>query len=239
LGGAEFTAMQGQWIAGMDYNFMAAAYPTGYGTFGLGMRTLAVGEIERRGTDVEAAEGEFEGRDAAYTMSYGVEIARELYVGVGASYIRQELDNKVGTGISGEAGVMWQLPFRPLMVGMTVRNMGSKIKYEEEADKLPMTTSVGIGYSGFGERLKVGVDARRGVDQEMPIGAGAEWEQRLPWEMAGAIRAGYTSTSAEVEDGSGMSVGMGLKWRQWGFDMAWVPYGVLGQTFRYALVVKF
>ena len=56
----------------------------------------------------------------------------------------------------------------------------------------------------------------------------------------GFLRAGYTTAGSDVTEGlTGVSMGGGLAWRHFGFDMAWVPYGALGNTFRYALLVKF
>jgi hypothetical protein len=55
-----------------------------------------------------------------------------------------------------------------------------------------------------------------------------------------ALRAGYDSSATDPSDGgSGVSAGLGVLWKSWGIDMAWAPYGALGQTYRYALLVKF
>jgi hypothetical protein len=53
-----------------------------------------------------------------------------------------------------------------------------------------------------------------------------------------ALRAGYNSTITDA-DGSGVSFGGGIGFRQFDFDVAWVPFGDLGNSMRYALRVRF
>jgi hypothetical protein len=72
------------------------------------------------------------------------------------------------------------------------------------------------------------------------VGVGAELGQPIYKDLKGALRAGYTTEGSDVtSDLTGVSIGGGLTWRHFGFDMAWVPYGALGNTFRYAFVGKF
>jgi hypothetical protein len=59
-------------------------------------------------------------------------------------------------------------------------------------------------------------------------------------DFAAALRGGYRTVGQEKLGGlSGLSAGAGITWRQFSLDFAWVPYGDLGETFRYSLLVKF
>lgn len=236
----EFTTMHSQWFQEADYEFAAAAYPTALGTFGIGFNSFSVGDIERRAADTDAADGTFKSADSAYTLAYAKSLGENWSAGAGVTYLRQQLAGESAAAVSGSAGVLWRTPHEPLTLGLAVRHFGSEVKFVDEGDPLPMTATLGAGYRACGDRLRLGLDLRRPRDNDLQYGAGLEFAQPLPWEMAGSLRAGYNSAGTDPSDGlTGVSAGMGLSWRNWGFDAAWVPYGVLGNTFRYSFLVRF
>ena len=100
--------------------------------------------------------------------------------------------------------------------------------------------SIGSGYRFLDDRLRVSADLRYPLHDKMSYGAGVELTRPLTRSMSAALRAGYNSASTDPSGGTvGVTGGLGITWKSWGFDMAWAPYGNLGQTFRYALLVKF
>jgi hypothetical protein len=240
LSSAEFTASHSQWLQSADYDFLAGAYPAPWGTLGLGFATLSFDGIEKRGADTDTADGTFGARDAAYSLSYGKTFGEDWSLGVTARYIQQKIDSESASAFAGDAGLLWRTPHRPLSLGFTVKNLGSEVKFVDEGDPLPLTLALGGAYRMMEDRLTLGLDLRQPNDAGLQYGAGVELAQPLPWEMKGALRAGHSSAGDDITDGlTGLSVGAGLTWREWGFDMAWVPYGLLGSTFRYSLLVKF
>jgi hypothetical protein len=236
LKSAQFTTVQSQWIQGMKHHFLAGALPTRLGTWGLSLTSLSVDGIDRRSADTEKADNTFGSQDSAYGLIYGRSMGR-VSLGLGATFIRQSLDGKSAAALAGSGGALWRTPHEPLTVGLAVRHAGSKIKFNKEGDSLPLTTSLGVGYHLFHDRLTLGVQARQPRDQNIQLAGGAEFRQPFFRDLSGALRAGYNTAGKDLSQG--MSLGVGLAWRQWGFDAAWVPYGVLGQTFRYALLMKF
>jgi hypothetical protein len=239
LSSPQFTAMHTQWFQQTNYEFVAAAHPWSWGTLGIGMASLTVSDIEKRLGDTDAPDGTFDSNDAAYTLSYARSLGEDLAVGVNAGFVRLELDGRTASAFKGDAGALWHTPHRPLSLGFAVRNAGSEVKFVDEGDPLPMTATLGAGYRLFGDRLRLGLDIRQPNDNDLQFGGGAEWAQPFFRDLSGAVRAGYNTAGTDAEDLTGVSVGLGLAWRNWGFDTAWVPYGSLGQTFRYALLVKF
>ncbi|HRY29674.1 MAG TPA: PorV/PorQ family protein [Elusimicrobiota bacterium] len=236
----EFTAMHTQWFQDSDYEFVAAAYPSKWGTFGIGMASFAVDKIEKRLADTDVPDGTFESKDAAYTLSYGLGLGEDWAAGVNAKYLRQSLDGRSATGLAADLGGLWRTPHRPLSLGLTVRHLGSEVKFVDEGDPLPLTITLGASYKLFQDRLSVGLDLRQPKDNDLQYGVGTEYVQPCFWDLKGSLRAGYNSAGTDPTDElTGISIGAGLAWRSWGFDAAWVPYGVLGQTFRYAFLVKF
>jgi hypothetical protein len=236
----EFTAMRAQWFQELDYGFMAAAYPFSWGTVGLGLATLEANGIDRRLTDTDVPDGSFDARDAAYTLSYGRSLGETLFAGLSAKLIRQTLDGKSAGAFSGDAGVLWRTPHAPLTLGLASRHMGSEVKFEDEGDPLPAAVALGLAYKVFQDRLVLSGDLRRPRDDDFQYAAGTEFAQPLFGDTRGALRAGYSSAAAGISEGpAGVSAGLGLSWRGMGFDVAWAPYGALGQTFRYAFLLRF
>lgn len=239
LSSPQFTAMHSQWFQEADYEFVAAAYPFAWGTLGLGMSSLSVDNIEKRLADTDAPDGVFDSRDAAYTLSYGLALGDDWAVGANAGYVRQQLDGQSAGAVSADVGGLWRTPHDPLTVGLAVRHIGSELKFVDEGDPLPLVTTLGLGYKLLEDRLSLGVDVRLPRDNDVQFGGGAEFSQPVVGDLTGSLRAGYNTAGTDPDGLTGLSAGLGLSWRQWGFDVAWVPYGDLGQTFRYALVVKF
>jgi hypothetical protein len=94
--------------------------------------------------------------------------------------------------------------------------------------------------SGKYNNLILCLEASLPRDNDMTISMGTEYSRYLTNELSAAIRGGYLSgPDNELGGLFGVSAGMGVSWRQFIFDFAWVPYGELGNTFRYALGVKF
>ena len=50
---------------------------------------------------------------------------------------------------------------------------------------------------------------------------------------------GYNTATSDVESASGLALGAGIGYRLFDLDFAWVPFGILGNTFRYTAHVKF
>lgn len=234
----EFTASRAQWLQTADHNFVAGALPTRLGTFALGFTSLMVGDIEKRTGDTDVPDGTFDASDAAYQLAWGTHLNPAWTLGAGGGMVRRSLDGASASALMGQVGLQWQ-PLRRLRFGVAVRNLGSSIKFKEESDPLPLTTSFGVS-SAWGQRLVLSADIRQIRDEDLQYGLGGEWKQPLTRGVTTALRAGYSTASTDVSSGlTGVTFGVGVVWKDLGFDMAYVPYGDLGNTFRYSLVVKF
>ena len=75
-------------------------------------------------------------------------------------------------------------------------------------------------------------------DHQLGVALGGEYVKPL-WNGASAsLRTGYRSDS-DVSGFKGVSTGAGLDMGRVSFDFAWVPFGDLGNSYRYSLHVKF
>ena len=71
----------------------------------------------------------------------------------------------------------------------------------------------------------------------MGVALGTEYKGRISRDLGYAMRAGYRSDS-DVSGFSGVSIGSGLELGRGSFDFAWVPFGELGNSYRFTLHLK-
>jgi hypothetical protein len=235
----QMTATRTQWVQDTEHNYLAAAIPSPAGVWALGMTSLSVEDIPARSGDTDAPDGVFASRDAAYTVGWGKTLGKDWAAGSSLSYIRQSLAGRSATAMSLSGGALWRTPHRPLILGLALRHVGTEVKFDEEGDPLPMTVAVGGAYRMKKGRYKVASDLLFPRDNGVRYAVGVELMSPPVGTMTGALRAGYNSGAADVADGSGVSLGAGLQFTRWSVDVAWAPYGNLGQTLRYAFLVKF
>jgi hypothetical protein len=234
----EFTAMHTQYFQGLDYDYGAFAQPLKMGTLAISAATLKTDAITRRGAD-ESALGTFENQDAAYALSYGRKFGDTLAGGVTARWVRESIDSTSAQTWSTDWGIHKRFEGRPFTLGLAVRHLGKKITFNEEGDPLPLTIDGGAGMDLLQNRLKLGLDVRHVRDTGLKYGLGAEWHQSLRDKYRYAVRAGYNSANTDAGGATGISLGAGVGFRALDLDFAWIPFGNLGNTFRYAAHLKF
>lgn len=252
LGGlkkVEITAMHESRFQGVAYDYAALAVPmlswvdsplkgNAYGVLAVSIYSLSVGGIERRGTtETDEAVDTFAASDLAYALSYGYSLPETpLSIGLTAKAIDSRIDSAKASSFAADAGVLAK--GERLSGGAGLRNFGTKQRFRSEADPLPMTAFLGGGYR-FSKELVAVIEADLPRDRNLTVGGGAEYRHGFAENLTGAARAGYNSRNTDAGGLSGFSMGFGLGYGSFDFDFAWLPFGDLGSSFRYSLVVKF
>ena len=156
-----------QWIADINYVYVAAAYRAGtVGSFGLSVITSDYGDIIGTRRAPENPDG-FERTGPVDVGAYcvGVAYAREFTdkftVGGQVKYAYQHLGeseverigedfdtlavkNEIST-MSYDFGLIFYPGFKSFAFGMSVRNFSPRMKYEENSFETPLTFALGIG----------------------------------------------------------------------------------------------
>ncbi|MBN1383815.1 MAG: PorV/PorQ family protein [Elusimicrobia bacterium] len=233
-----FEAMYLDWFQGMHYQFLAFAYPTEIGTLGLSLSGFDVDDIEKRDEDTADPISEFGATDMAYTVAYSKKVMEDVSAGFSIKIIRQELDTYDAQAFASDIGFLYNAPIERLTAGLVVQNFGSRVKFISDPDPLPLTIKLGLGYKLFSDKLTIGADAAAPRDNKPYASGGCEYASRIISDLSGSVRAGY-KTGMEIGRLDGLAVGAGLGYRNFNLNCAWVPYGDLGNTFRYSLAVKF
>ncbi|OGR81378.1 MAG: hypothetical protein A2902_04915 [Elusimicrobia bacterium RIFCSPLOWO2_01_FULL_64_13] len=265
----EFVAMRAELFQDLNYNFFAFAHPTKkWGTIAVGLNNLNVTGIEQRSADTDNPDSTFSSNDSAYTMAYASKIQLErlgfapfvegsgLYAGGGLKLIRQTLAGETANSVAADLGLLYRLDNRPLSFGFAVQNLGSSSKFKRTSDPLPLTLKFGSSYR-FGENWKwsgvpnweqsvkngflVAADVNSPRDNDPSFHFGSEFTYGWTDVMASSVRAGYETGKARQYDSTatGVSAGAGFTYKLFTFDFAWVPFGDLGDTFRYSVKLRF
>lgn len=233
-----FEAMYLDWFQGMNYQFLAFAYPTDVGTFGLSLSGFDVNDIERREEDTAEPINEFGATDMAYTLAYSKKVMEDLSAGFSVKIIKQEIDSYDAQAFATDIGFLYNTPVEKLTAGFVVQNFGSKVKFISVPDPLPLRIKLGLGYRLFSDKLTVGADVVAPRDNRIYGSGGCEYASNIISDLSVSVRAGYKA-GMNIGKFDGLAVGAGLGYKNFNIDGAWVPYGDLGNTFRYSLGVKF
>lgn len=245
----EITGMHESRFQGVNYDFAALSVPllswvetprerNTYGVMAVAVYSLTVGGIERRGTtETDTASETFGASDAAYAFSYAYALPDTgLSLGLTAKFIDSKIDSANAGSFAADGGLLYKKG--PASLGGGVRNMGTAQKFRSAADPLPLTIFTGAGYK-IKERFLVSVEGDFPRDNKVSIGVGGEYRQPFAGKLIGAARLGFNSKNTDPGGLSGVAWGFGLGYSNFDFDFAWVPFGDLGNAFKYSLVVKF
>jgi hypothetical protein len=209
---------------------------------GLSIYSLGVGDIERRTGDSTLPVGTFNSADSAYAASYSYAPCGRLSLGVTGKYIHQVIDTFSANAAAADLGVLYRVnphAEKPVTIGGTIRNIGQSIGYvSSQTDPLPTTVVVGAA-AAVTKGLLVDLDLGKARDNDAYVGLGLEGRRALTEDVVGAARFGFTSARRGNGGLSGLSAGGGLSLRKADFDFAWIPFGALGDGFRFSLLVKF
>jgi hypothetical protein len=122
-----------------------------------------------------------------------------------------------------------------LTLAAVLTNFGTKMKFIDQADSLPLAFRLGAAYR---VTPQIGLTTE-GVYRQNGLAsfhAGTEWRPSPPI----ALRVGYkTDTLPGLSPLAGLTMGIGI--HAWGheFSYAWLPLGELGNTQYFSLVLKF
>ncbi|MFQ5867530.1 MAG: PorV/PorQ family protein [bacterium] len=241
----EISAMHTEWITDIRYDFLGYVHPVGrVGVLAGSFSYLSMGELERRGENREKLGGGFTAYDLAVALSYSKALSQVLNLGVNLKFIQQKIEKEDGYGIAFDLGAICKVWVKGLSLGLTLQNLGPKMKFIKEAYSLPLTLTMGVGYR-FVPGLTLALDVRNQfIEKRTTLSFGTEyWPIKLL-----ALRAGYVGRllSSVVEkrdekigDLLGLGAGLGLRLFGYEVDYSFVPFGDLGETHRISFSARF
>jgi len=235
----ELSAMHMQYFSDIQFEAASYAHPTEFvGTFGFSIVNLHTDSIERRTEDTAAAIGQFKASDTAYQISHAMKWSDSLSLGSSFKYIRQTLDSAKATAFAFDGGARYDTPWHDIRLGLAVQNVGTESKFNTEGDPLPRTVRLGASKPFLNQKLLIASDLLFPRDHDIGLALGGEYRHALSRDLALIARSGYR-TDADADGLSGISAGGGFQFGRATVDFAWVPFGDLGNAYRFGLHLKF
>ena len=212
---------------------------------------LGVGGIERRTSETAQPDGTFGASDMALSVAHGRRFG-PIAAGGALRYIRQTIGERSASAYAVDLSMLHRFESRPFSVGVGLMNLGSSIRFVDQAYPLPMTLRAGVTYGltrRFPHALNLQLDFPR---DSSPV-------LRLSLEYLGfgpfALRAGYRTQSAAQREAAlgralgttasglsefyGMFMGVGFRSKLGTLDYSITPYGELGSTHRFSIGLRF
>ncbi|MBN1594293.1 PorV/PorQ family protein [candidate division FCPU426 bacterium] len=254
-----------EWFEDIRYEYISYADKYDYiGAVGIGLGFLYLGDIPKT---LETTTGDYDDINSGGTFGASdllVNFAwagnlglRENKVGVGVKIIQESIDDNqsfsfgVDLGnqlllsktrwyrrLAKNSGVAYAIPST---VGISVKNIGTPVKFFNQNDPLPLMVGLGLAYQFLDEDLTAALDLNyQTVESMLTMHVGAEYwihtgmrsapDQSLDLALRAGYRTGYDSTTAP-----GFSFGAGVRYASLGLDYVFMPFGDLGVTHRVSL----
>ncbi len=166
----------------------------------------------------------------AYKLDF---LDREFLVGANLKLIYSSLlETASAFGIGLDLGAMYEVKelLEDLQVGLTIKNIGTPMAYEEKADPMPIAVSLGGAYKllkGEIHELILAADGSIGLAVDMHLNLGAEY-----WhEETVAFRVGYKFGY----DLDSLTAGIGVRYQAFQMDYAFSLMSALNSTHKAGL----
>ena len=165
--------------------------------------------------------------------SYGV----NHFLGISGKYIHSSLAGGYSAqAVAADLGYLAHSPEAGLSAGLSLLNMGTKMRFITEGDPLPLTARCGLAYQ-FGvpsaHNFIAAADGEYLVYEKQVV---ADLGLEYFWQKSFGVRLGYQF----LRDSLGLTIGFGLRWRgRVVFDYSWGMSNSLSDTQRFTVTYRF
>lgn len=226
------TAHHNEWITDVKYEFLAYSFNLKEKiVLGFAVQYLHMGRTDKT-DDIGDFIGTWTAEDLAINLTYSQVYNENINFGINGKIIRQSNAGYTATAGAIDIGVLFN-NFREydLTYGFSVSNIGTKIKFIKEGDRLPLIWRGGINYILLNSFL-LSADIVKPIDNDLYFAFGTEYNYH---DMI-FVRAGYASND-DIDDG--FRAGLGFKIMSLSLDYAFMPKGYFGDSHRFSISYNF
>ncbi|MCL2388991.1 MAG: tetratricopeptide repeat protein [Elusimicrobia bacterium] len=235
-------------IGGIQHNYIGIVFPSEVGNFGVGIFNTSFGNIP--GYMVSGPGNlnptPFRMRnsgDLAFILNYSVDIRSHIPLevsrggfGMNIKLLRSRLENYVAEAIAVDLGFIMALPAMDnITVGVAYRNLGSRMRFAQQDDRLPEIFTLGIAYR-----------QSRWHDLVLAADLGTEIRGRNYFAIGGAITPVYYLTfraGLNFQQGSTIANpfrgGIGFAFQNFFIDYAYTPASHLNASHSFSFSYAF
>lgn len=232
IGNYQVAGMHTEWFQDLRYEYLGLGMPVkSFGGIGLSFSYLSYGSINSY-SESGASTGNINAYDMALNLSYGHRLTENLSMGLGVKTISEKLDNIRASGYAGDFGLQYRT--YKYTAGISVMNVGPKMKYESASSYLPTTVNAGVAYRPLSTDLTFMLGAAVPMHSEMAIKAGIEYSYNGVFMLRGGYDASMDNYGSDE-----FSFGAGIAISNHNLDYSYNIDNVMGGTHQISFVFKF
>lgn len=222
--------MHNEWFYDLKYEFLAYCQPTQKGVAGLSLTYLRMGDFEGKDKD-DNPTGNFSAGDFALSIAYATPVNENLHLGITGKFIQQKIEVEKSNTLAIDIGLLYFNPSnKKVKMAGVIQNLGPRLKFVKEREKLPLTYKLGASYKM--DKLILAGDITTPTDNDTRLNLGIEYN----YTPTLSFRVGYNSQN---DLDSGWTLGTGINVHNLQIDYAFIPYGELDKTHRFSLTKRF
>lgn len=162
----------------------------------------------------------------------GAKLSKFVHIGAGLKFLKNDFISVKRSTVGLDAAVKLNYPHNFFSIAFGIYNIGPGIKYIAERVNLPQTLKIGAYYYGL-NNFNISLDVQNVIGEDyVPFKLGFEY---ILFDLL-ALRAGIDISS---DIGNNFSVGIGAFKTNWFGDMAYTPFGDLGNSFEFSVKHRF
>ncbi|MCY4224897.1 MAG: PorV/PorQ family protein [Bacteroidetes bacterium] len=117
------------WLADVNFNYAAAAFPTRFGTLGVAITSMSTPKMQvTTAADQEGTGETFTASSYALTFSWGRRLTDSFSFGASAKMINEQIWHSSARGLALDLGTVFVTPFRGIRLGASISNFGTKMQ---------------------------------------------------------------------------------------------------------------
>jgi len=233
----EYTLTHQPLLEFTDFDVGAGSWSDGKYSLAIGMTRLTHDDLDvldLSGTKVRS----FEAFDQQIIV--GASVGKGKWgLGGAVKQVKSKIDNVTADTFAVDIGLSFPgLLNQRFSHGISIQNIGSKLRYDNEKYSLPFLVKFGSQMS-LGTRSLVSVDVGFPKDND-PYGAiGTELALVSKDQLRFKLRSGYHTKRRDIGGLSGLGIGGGLELFNLRLDYAWLPYEDFGQSHAMTIIYRF
>jgi hypothetical protein len=237
LSGTEFSFMHVAYLTDVTMDHFSVITEAKKFHYGFGMYYGKVADFERRDlTPTDQPLGTFDEHNFTASVLWALQVSERISIGNAIKVAYEKIDRSSASALGLDLGISYAIKPR-ITFGASIRNLGTKPKFEQKKYDLPRELRLGLSYrTQPGTKLGGLVLASDFVqtkwgDKKSKLNLGGEYT----YQNLFAFRLGY----GIGYDSRNISLGGGIAYKSYFFDYAFVPAkNNLSDTHRFTFRVK-
>ena len=205
------------WLDDTGYNNLYYSYSNIRSHFGINLRNLDYGSIEKR-DDTGALIGYYHPSDLSLMANYAMRLSPSSYLGFNGGIMYQKIATASAIGFHTDLGYTWLPPVTDMHLSMAVRNLGISSKMDAAAPKLPISLEVDMGKKWDFEQVDLTLELGgiKTVDTDIKGVVGVQVGVMQMLSLRGAYKINYESQN--------LSAGIGIKINKLDLNYGWAGF---------------